>query len=62
MCFVVKLQKFELKIKEGTCSLQKKPFYRPLEEKGRMTRLSCPLSHRKQKDGTEKAKKQQQSV
>ncbi len=35
---------------------QKKPVYRPLEEKWRTKRLSCLLSHRKQKEVTEKSK------
>ncbi len=44
-------------------SCQKKPVYRPLEEKWRTKRLSCLLSHRKQKEVTEKSKgkKKQQS-
>ncbi len=37
-------------------SCQKKPVYRPLEEKWRTKRLSCLLSHRKQKEVTEKSK------
>jgi len=65
--FVLLLNSWNLNLKSRRvhlpCSWQKKPVYRPLEEKWRTKRLSCLLSHRKQKEVTEKAKgkKKQQS-
>ncbi len=65
--FVLSLNSWNLNLKSKRVHLprswQKKPVYRPLEEKWRTKRLSCLLSHRKQKEVTEKSKgkKKQQS-
>ncbi len=58
--FVLSLNSWNLNLKSKRVHLprscQKKPVYRPLEEKWRTKRLSCLLSHRKQKEVTEKSK------
>ncbi len=51
--FVLSLNSWNLNLKSKRVHLprscQKKPVYRPLEEKWRTKRLSCLLSHRKRK-------------
>ncbi len=64
ICFVVEFLKFELENLRGVHlprSCQKKPVYRPLEEKWRTKRLSCLLSHRKQKEVNREVKKAKRS-
>ncbi len=66
--FVLSLNAWNLNLKSKRVHLprscQKKPVYRPLEEKWRTKRLSCLLSHRKQKKSqrSQKAKRSSNQI
>ncbi len=64
ICFVVEFWNLNLKSKRVHLprSCQKKPVYRPLEEKWRTKRLSCLLSHRKQKESHREVKRQKEAA
>ncbi len=63
--FVLSLNSWNLNLKSKRVHLprscQKKPVYRPLEEKWRTKRLSCLLSHRKQRKKSQRSQKAKRS-